>query len=284
MTLNDADVAMLSKTLLKGQRGVLSVRTQKESLTSSLDDRLKASQRPANGVSFGKLHIREFARRPGDNPGCRIGASLTIDWEVQNEMSVDMEAYEASRPPRRDRGELNIPSETRMQMLRDSGYSRGEILTYVKMANIARGQRNRTNETQQLAGAQELAQKLYRGVFNKTVNRSKKKKEKKLIQASMAKDQQMSVLRRQVTPEENMVAQQRTSGNRLQAAAALEQETPSPAPVRRVKRDSLAIMAAVSLPPASTEDDLSESSAASYSEVVDVDQAGPSSYEQEVDC
>ena len=190
---------MLSNKIKSEQRSILIVKTQKESLSQSLDKQLEASKR-APVISFGQLHIREFAIRPGDNPGSRIGVSLTIGWDVQDEQTVGVEAYESSRPARRDRGELNIPSDTRMQMLRNSGYSRGEIQTYLKMVNIARGQRTRTAETLQLAGAEEFAQKLFRGVLNKTVRSSKKKKEKSLIRNSIVKDQQLSLLRTQASP------------------------------------------------------------------------------------
>ena len=216
----------LTKNLRMEQRSIMIVRTQKESLSQSLDKHLEASKR-APAVTFGQLHIREFAIRPGDNPGCRIGVSLTIEWEVQDEQVVDMEAYESSRPPRRDRGELNIPSDTRMQMLRDNGYSRGEIQTYLKMVNIARGQRTRTQETLQLAGAQELAQKLYRGVLNKTLRSSKKKKERSLIRSSIVKDQQLSVLRNQLSPEQKSRAQRRPTAHPNLKVTLEEEEAPS---------------------------------------------------------
>ncbi|CAB9519816.1 expressed unknown protein [Seminavis robusta] len=188
-------------SLLPKLTPVLIVKTQADSVKSSIDDKLKANTAVAtHTVSFAKLHIREFPRRPGCNPGCRIGVSLELDWEIQDEQTIGIDEYETSRPTRRDRGELNIPSEMRMQMLRDSGYSRGEILQYVKMANIARGQRTRTNETLQLAGAQEFAQKIFRGVRNKTTHRTKKKKEKAVLRMSLIQDQKLVQLRRMSAP------------------------------------------------------------------------------------
>ena len=87
LELSQSEMQALSQTLQGEQRSILTVKTQKESLTASLDDKLASSQAQPT-VSFDQLHIREYARRPGDNPGCRVGVSLTIDWEGQNEMSV----------------------------------------------------------------------------------------------------------------------------------------------------------------------------------------------------
>ena len=195
----------------------MTVRTQKDSLSRTIratprvtattndnDDKKKkatgeeetapvsitATSSTSTTVGFGSVQIREYARRMGDNPGCRCGVSLTLDWDVQSDVTIDLEAYETSRPTRRDRSEMILPPEVRMQMMRDAGYARGEILTYVKKANIARGQRARTNETLQLAGAQEMAQRLVRGVLNKSVRRKSKQLEKETLRMHLQKDKE----------------------------------------------------------------------------------------------
>lgn len=180
-------------------RSCMSVRTQQESLTRTIqatpravpevEDKAAAAAGPAT-IGFANVQIREYARRMGDNPGCRCGVSLTLEWEVQAEVTVTLDAYEETRPARRDRSEMCLPAEVRMEMMRDAGFSRGEILQYVKKANIARGQRSRTNETLQLAGAQEMAQRLVRGVLNKSVRRKSKQLEKKTLEMHLQKDKE----------------------------------------------------------------------------------------------
>ena len=184
----------------------MSVHTQQESLARTIDvtprataDTLEGDDKEASTtttttacttIGFAQVQIREYARRMGDNPGCRCGVSLTLDWDVQSEVSIDLDKYEETRPTRRDRSEMILPPEVRMQMMRDAGYARGEVLQYVKKANIARGQRARTNETLQLAGAQEMAQRFFKGVLNKSVRRKSKQLEKKTLAVHLQKDQE----------------------------------------------------------------------------------------------
>jgi hypothetical protein len=200
LELSHEELLAVSASLLPQVHSVLKVKTQLESFRSSLSSLDESSETTkvathSHSVSFGELRIREYARRPGCNPGCRVGVSLELEWTIQDEASVALEAYEESRPPRRDRAGLNVPPEIRMRMMLESGFTRSEILQYVKMANIARGQRSRTNETHQLAKAEELAQKILRGVRNSTTRRSQKKKEKAALQQSLLQDKKLAQLR-----------------------------------------------------------------------------------------
>lgn len=164
----------------------LVVRTQQESASQTYE-----SSGTSPNVSFSTITIREYARRMGDNPGCKTGVSLTIEWKVQYEVSISLDEYEETRPARRERTELSIPPDVRMQMVRESGFARSEILQYVKAANIARQQRMRTNETLQLAPAQEFTERLLRGILSKSLRRKQKKQEKQLLQVHLEKDQQL---------------------------------------------------------------------------------------------
>lgn len=178
-------------------RSILGVRTLPESLAQSYTPR--ATDAPL--VCFGQVEIREYPRRPGVNPGCRMGVSLTLEWNHQDEVSVELDQYEETRPERRERLQMLLPAEVRMQLMRDAGYARGEILQYVKVTNVARGQRARTNETLQLASAQEMAQRLFRGVLNKSVRRKSKQMEKQTLSAQIQQDQEMLALRRKFDDE-----------------------------------------------------------------------------------
>ena len=184
-------------------RGILSVRTQAESLSQKckppkvIAPEEAASATAANPqettIGFSKVQFREYDRVVGVNPAVRDGVPLTLSWDLQNEYEFELDAYEQSRPARRERNELCIPSAIRHQMMRDAGFSRDDIMKWIKKANIARNQRNHTNNTAQLAKAEELTQKVFRGVLNKTLRASKKRQERKLIEEHLEKDRQMQL-------------------------------------------------------------------------------------------
>jgi len=169
------------------RRRSLTVRTQEQSIAQPFKTR--PSEQPV--VSFSQVQIREYARRPCTNPGGNVGVPLTLEWSHQSEVTVDIETYENTRPQRRNRNELVIPERIRFDLMRETGYSRGEIQEYIRVANIARGQRSSTNATLQLAAAQEVAQNFVRGVLNKSVRRKSKKLEKENIQAHILKDKRL---------------------------------------------------------------------------------------------
>jgi hypothetical protein len=86
--------------------------------------------------------------------------------------------YENDRPPRRSGGQMNIPPNVREEMLRNAGFSRGEIQEATRSVNIARGRRKRTIEVMNLSPFHEFTEKIFRGSRNLTINRGKKKEER----------------------------------------------------------------------------------------------------------
>ena len=52
-------------------------------------------------VAFASVHIREYSTVLGDHPCCPYGMPLSLGWTVVREVSVELEAYEAERGPRR---------------------------------------------------------------------------------------------------------------------------------------------------------------------------------------
>lgn len=118
----------------------------------------------------------------GNNPGGFSGPPLTIEWVAQNKIEIPVVAYENDRPPRRSGSQMNIPRSAREEMLRNAGYSRGEITEALRDANIARRQRRQTIDTMQLSSLHEFKERVVRGSLNLTLNRSRKARERKYLE------------------------------------------------------------------------------------------------------
>lgn len=76
-------------------------------------------------VSFTELHIREHQVILGDHPCCTVGLPVTLGWEVQQESSVSLDDYEATRCRRRSRHEMRLSFEERRLILSD--YSEEDV-------------------------------------------------------------------------------------------------------------------------------------------------------------
>jgi hypothetical protein len=81
----------------------------------------------ATVVTFGSVSIREYHVRLDDNPACRIGAPVGIDWEYQERLDQPLDAYEASRATptnkRRQAHQLVLNYYQRRERLLAAGYS-----------------------------------------------------------------------------------------------------------------------------------------------------------------
>ena len=82
-------------------------------------------------VSFGRILIREFNIELGDNPSCSVGPPLTIGWQYYDVSSSDVDDFEETRPPRRCKRQMIIPSSVRADILTDVGYSLKDILEVI---------------------------------------------------------------------------------------------------------------------------------------------------------
>lgn len=77
-------------------------------------------------VSFSSLEIREYGREIGDHPLCTIGCPLSIGWEYSEALPVPVDAYEATRSPRRSRADLRTSCEERRRLFA-SAFSDAEL-------------------------------------------------------------------------------------------------------------------------------------------------------------
>ncbi|CAJ1934023.1 unnamed protein product [Cylindrotheca closterium] len=105
----------------------------------------------ASNVSFGKIEIREYGMVLGDNPSTSSGPSVELDWETQSKFTIDtVDQYESMKPRRREMKQLAMPSEFRMQLLVNSGYSLREIRTTIDDRNSLRRKTEFSNKVSNL--------------------------------------------------------------------------------------------------------------------------------------
>jgi hypothetical protein len=78
-------------------------------------------------VSFKTVELRSHALILGDNPAVSIGLPISIDWEAVESVILDLDEYETSRPPRRERRQLIVPKTTREDRLLEQGVALGEM-------------------------------------------------------------------------------------------------------------------------------------------------------------
>jgi len=190
--MSTSDITIQQETNCTKNGGILVVKTQADSLHLEQNDsnyrdmrRWRRQNLIGKGVRFGACEIRGYPVTLGDNPGGNWGPPLTLSWDHYGTFTMLLEEFESQHPPRRTGSQMNLPRSVREDMLRNAGFSRGEIQAGSKEVNKSRGQRRRTRELQQLTGLQELTEKLSRGTSNAIFRRGKKKQERTYLQHAM---------------------------------------------------------------------------------------------------
>merc|ERR1719159_570248 len=99
-----------------------------------------------NSVSFSNVRVREYDLCLGDNPSVARRPPVSLDWNYITEELYHLDDYEkyGSIFGRRCTVEMKRPSFERLQLLRDLGYSRGEIGEATQTAQKVREQRIQT--------------------------------------------------------------------------------------------------------------------------------------------
>jgi hypothetical protein len=102
-----------------------------------------------------------------------------MDWEIITEQKIDIDGYEAKRPPRlRTLGyDLRMGAMDRLNILRRGGVKEGDITLAMESARLTRKQRLRTCESwrRQFTGLEELQEKIMRKLA-KAVNPERRTK------------------------------------------------------------------------------------------------------------
>jgi hypothetical protein len=179
----EEDTALLSMdaSMRKGN-GANNSRTVKEEAFVERRPIRSPSPSPC-GVRFGHVSIRQYPVIVGDNPAVSGGPPLSIGWEYDDEVTLDVVEYEEQRPPRRKGREMLVPTDVRTDRLREAGYSRAEIVALTKPVNLARSQRRRTLDTLHLQPLYQLHEKLSRKTFSLLTGGRRKKSERHLLSA-----------------------------------------------------------------------------------------------------
>lgn len=93
-------------------------------------------------VRFSSVAVRDYSVCLGDNPSVSRGTPISLDWDHDDELTYDINIYESERSQkRRTSYDLKIPSLQRIQLLKELGYSRGEINEQMKKTNLDKQRR-----------------------------------------------------------------------------------------------------------------------------------------------
>mmetsp|Transcript_16123 Transcript_16123/g.23721 ORF Transcript_16123/g.23721 Transcript_16123/m.23721 type:complete len:244 (+) Transcript_16123:65-796(+) len=110
----------------------------------------RSSNQSRKNVTFGSVQIREHELKLDYNPSVSCGAAVGLGWESIDLPTNDLDDFEAKRGPRRSKTEFQIPRFMREEMLREFGYSRGELAEACKIIDAARKQRRLSIAAQEI--------------------------------------------------------------------------------------------------------------------------------------
>ena len=188
------------------RRGILLRRTQSESLGISFDTMKTAvAEGKSRNVSFDAVQIHEHLVLLGDNPGGNSGPPLSLDWKAQACYELPLDKYEEHRPERRSKHELALPDMTRIDILRNLGYSRVEIVQLTKPVNIARTRRRSTIKGMKRAGIEEFAERVSHKTLNMLSFGRRKREERIFLEMSARFDVGKVCDRNTLHTEESLV-------------------------------------------------------------------------------
>lgn len=97
--------------------------------------------RSSNCVSFADVSVRNYDMCIGDSPSVMVGAPLSLDWTYSESFVVSVDQFESARPgPKRTKEEMRMTAYERHQkLMKDFGYSSGEIKQAVRRRVVSRG-------------------------------------------------------------------------------------------------------------------------------------------------
>ena len=132
-------------------------------------------------ISFASVHIREHERIAGDNPCVTSGVPLSIGWGSIQHKAIDLDLYEKSKGPPRDKIEMMVPAAIRKSMLRDEfGVSVKELNASMKNVNITKRNRRHTVAGEHMEGWGEGIESVKRKLGRFVKKTTKEKEEQKL--------------------------------------------------------------------------------------------------------
>jgi hypothetical protein len=103
------------------------------------------SSTSASKVHFGMVEVYCHAYTLGDNPSVAGGVPVTIDWKAHESFHIDLEQYEQYKPEPRSQKAMVLPASVRSTILRNHGFSRGEIKEATEQVDHIRKQREQSS-------------------------------------------------------------------------------------------------------------------------------------------
>ncbi|KAL7460721.1 hypothetical protein ACHAXS_001167 [Conticribra weissflogii] len=96
-------------------------------------------------VSFSSLEIRSYSVTLGDQPSIS-GPPISLDWEYDPASTAvyDVDAYESHKHPPRSKQEMLMSASHKYFLMRDMGFTRGEIKAAVEEAKRVQSRRKKT--------------------------------------------------------------------------------------------------------------------------------------------
>jgi hypothetical protein len=104
----------------------------------------KPSSSSRRSVTFSTVELHTHDLILGDNLAISAGPLLSTDWEGVKSDILDLEEYEASRPPRRKQRDLIVPKTVREAWLRDAEYARSDLAEVEDEMKVIKKQCQRT--------------------------------------------------------------------------------------------------------------------------------------------
>ena len=137
-------------------------------------------------VSFDSLTIREYSLIPEINPSVSGGPAVGLGWDYSVMLdSVDISQYETTRPPRRQRSELAMPSSVRVNLLTEHQCPRSEMNRVTKLSQMLREKRQSTSALQKSEKVQVMMESIRRKLKRWRMRTNTKKEMEQLwIQAA----------------------------------------------------------------------------------------------------
>lgn len=122
------------------------------STSDSLDKSSSSDKKLKRSVSFVSVEVREYDRTIGDNPSCRSGPPLSLDWSYSNkyEQPKALDEYELEREPERIH---------HLEGLRVSKYRRRNLLSF-NWGHSQEEMKSARQETKKLQRQRNLTQML----------------------------------------------------------------------------------------------------------------------------
>jgi len=115
--------------------------TRSTSVSSGLSDSSDFC-RVKNSVSFSSVIVREYDQTIGDHPSVSYGPPISLDWNYEEQASVELDDYECLRGKRRSASQLMMSYWVRKdKLMYKFGYSEEEMKKAHKEAERAKLQR-----------------------------------------------------------------------------------------------------------------------------------------------